>query len=367
MPEEGEAPSSGTSIPNKAECHYHAGMAIAEKDIKMLWGRAAGHCSAPKCPASLLPLLAKSGDVVLGEMAHLIGRRPGAARSNPVVGADDGYDNLILLCPNHHTIVDKAEADYPPALLKQWKADWEVEVTTRLMKRVSARGGDMLDMRLWTYFNFGLILELYPRICPDGLAFGPLPDLRAEGMVKKDGFPVDGNHELDTARTLFETWPQHQARALQQFYSGMVEQIIHEAPPLDLDEMWGIRKLRGLLYPTALVCLNRRCIFKTTRRVGDREERQARCTAQGIEVAFQLDTWNIFSNSSLTLHLRGSSRITALLVVRSVEPVQDTKRVRLLIKATPVVLGSGFGSNQYRTPAIALRDGFEEEEEDAEA
>ncbi len=103
-------------------------MAIADKDIKLLWGRAAGRCSAPGCKLDLTPLLEKSGSVILGEMAHVIGRKPGAARSDLTAGADDTYENRILLCPNHHTMVDKAAADYPTDLLHRWKADWEAQV-----------------------------------------------------------------------------------------------------------------------------------------------------------------------------------------------------------------------------------------------
>lgn len=104
-------------------------MGIADKDIKLLWGRAAGRCSAPGCQLDLTPLLEKSGPTVLGEMAHVIGRMPGAARSDPAVGSDDTYENLVLLCPNHHTMIDKAEKDYPPDLLHKWKADWEAQVS----------------------------------------------------------------------------------------------------------------------------------------------------------------------------------------------------------------------------------------------
>jgi hypothetical protein len=99
-------------------------MAISEKDIKLLWGRAAGRCSAPNCGEDLTPLLVKSGDVVLGEMAHVIGRKLGAARANGKA-PDDSYENLILLCPTHHTLVDKAEDDYPITVLMSWKKDWE--------------------------------------------------------------------------------------------------------------------------------------------------------------------------------------------------------------------------------------------------
>ncbi|MBK8913243.1 MAG: HNH endonuclease [Phycisphaerales bacterium] len=79
-------------------------------------------------------------------MAHIIGRKYSSARHEPDVGANDTYPNLILLCPTHHTLIDSAERDYPPELLRSWKSDWEgsvaqgaAQVTTRdeLMRAVA--------------------------------------------------------------------------------------------------------------------------------------------------------------------------------------------------------------------------------------
>ena len=106
-------------------CH----MAITDKTLKILWGRAAGRCSAPNCQLDLTPLLEESGLIVIGEMAHVIGRREGAARGEPGSSPDDSYDNLILLCPNHHTHIDKAPVDYSVELLHQWKKSWESSVS----------------------------------------------------------------------------------------------------------------------------------------------------------------------------------------------------------------------------------------------
>ncbi|MBX3357326.1 MAG: HNH endonuclease [Phycisphaeraceae bacterium] len=339
-------------------------MAISERDIKLLWGRAAGHCSAPGCLVSLLPLLDNSGSVVMGEMAHVIGRRPGSARNDSGAGEGDGYDNLILLCPNHHTVVDKAEADYPPATLRQWKAVWEARVSRRVLKRVSSRSDDMLDTRLWTYFNFGLVLKLHREHCADP-PLGSLSRLRQGGIVDDDGLPRsgDGEKRFGPPRTVFETWAQDKARQLQQFYSGIVEGLIHETPPLDLDEVWGIRKLRSLLYPMAVVSLNRRCHFKTVRKQGENEERRVRCRAKGIEVVFQMDSWNVFSSSSLDLHFRGSTRTLALLLVRSVEASPGSGPIRLVVKTTPIALGAGFPPSSDRTPAIAWRKCESDEDE----
>ena len=95
-------------------------MTISEVDIKLLWGRAGGTCSKPDCTEDLTALV-EAGNYVVGEMAHVIGRKPTARRSTPN-GGPDTYDNLILLCPTHHTHIDKApEGTFTAELLHDWK------------------------------------------------------------------------------------------------------------------------------------------------------------------------------------------------------------------------------------------------------
>ncbi len=99
-------------------------MTISLVDIKLLWGRAGGICSKPDCTEDLTALL-ESGNYVVGEMAHVIGRKPGARRSIPE-GGKDTYDNLILLCPTHHKHIDKApDGTYTIEMLQEWKRKQE--------------------------------------------------------------------------------------------------------------------------------------------------------------------------------------------------------------------------------------------------
>lgn len=103
-------------------------MAIKEKDIKKLWGLAAGRCSRPGCDESCIRFLS-SDPTVIGEMAHVIAHSPVGPRGSATGGADT-YENLILLCPTHHTEIDKA----PPGTLAvetllDWKKRHEAEVS----------------------------------------------------------------------------------------------------------------------------------------------------------------------------------------------------------------------------------------------
>ena len=85
-------------------------MAICPKTSKILWSSAAGHCSFPQCKEKLYEPDAGQG-YTTGEMAHINGEKPGSNRydCNQAAGERDGYSNLILLCPMHHTAIDKPE------------------------------------------------------------------------------------------------------------------------------------------------------------------------------------------------------------------------------------------------------------------
>ncbi|CAJ2376585.1 MAG: conserved hypothetical protein [Arenicellales bacterium IbO2] len=113
-------------------------MGIADKDIKLLWGKAAGRCSKPGCEYNCLQDLESGGSVVYGEMAHIIAKSPDGPRGD-LGGGSNSYDNLILLCPNHHKEIDQAGADaYPVEMLKRWKSEHETMIRDSL-------SGEMYD------------------------------------------------------------------------------------------------------------------------------------------------------------------------------------------------------------------------------
>ena len=111
-------------------------MAISKPDIGRLWGRAAGRCSFPTCGIDCLPFLDACVPTVIGEMAHVIPRSPSGARGHAEAGSDS-YSNLILLCPTHHTMVDKAsDGKFPEETLLKWKADHESHIKALLTSPV---------------------------------------------------------------------------------------------------------------------------------------------------------------------------------------------------------------------------------------
>ncbi len=95
-------------------------------DYKKLFARSGNRCAFPKCPASIV-----HEDTLLGEVAHIKGLNVGSARHDKTQTPEErnAYPNLILLCPNHHTIIDDDELSYTVERLNSIKTAHEASAT----------------------------------------------------------------------------------------------------------------------------------------------------------------------------------------------------------------------------------------------
>jgi hypothetical protein len=101
---------------------------VPARDAKMLWGAASGRCSYPKCAKRLVARRAGADlEVLLGEMAHIVAKSAAGPRGEVAIATAERnrYGNLILLCEEHHKIVDSQRVTYTPELLRQFKQDHE--------------------------------------------------------------------------------------------------------------------------------------------------------------------------------------------------------------------------------------------------
>jgi hypothetical protein len=88
-----------------------------------LFSEAAGHCQKPDCLRPLFPA-EMGGDKHIAEMAHVIphGEMGPRHEERPVGDFEaDTFENLILLCPTCHTIIDKDPDGYSRGKLFGWK------------------------------------------------------------------------------------------------------------------------------------------------------------------------------------------------------------------------------------------------------
>lgn len=108
------------------------------------------------------PLVAKSGDeefgknIIVGEMAHIVGEtnsKKSPRGISPLTTEErNGYPNFILLCEEHHTIIDQDEETWPIEKLHIIKRQHEIWVEERLNEQV--------DLKLENYFKFVELVSL---------------------------------------------------------------------------------------------------------------------------------------------------------------------------------------------------------------
>lgn len=106
---------------------------MIQRDIKLLWGRAGNRCAF--CRVELTQdAVSVNSAFVLGEQAHIVGEKEGAPRGKSLLSEEEreSYHNRILLCPTHHTEIDKNEADWPVEKLHHKKSAHELWVREAL-------------------------------------------------------------------------------------------------------------------------------------------------------------------------------------------------------------------------------------------
>lgn len=91
-----------------------------EKTIKRLFALSGNICAFPGCQ---LPIVENSGTVT-GEICHIKAKSKGGPRYDKDQSEKDrhDFDNLILLCRRHHTLIDDQSEIYTPEVLNEIKS-----------------------------------------------------------------------------------------------------------------------------------------------------------------------------------------------------------------------------------------------------
>jgi len=110
-------------------------MPVTVKTRVLLWGRAGGRCSFDGCGRELIEdATATDDESLIGEIAHIVAESQDGPRGVSPLSPEqrDKYANLILLCREHHKIVDDQENTYAVDLLTALKVAHEARVRAAL-------------------------------------------------------------------------------------------------------------------------------------------------------------------------------------------------------------------------------------------
>ena len=100
----------------------------SDKTIKILFGLSRNQCAHPDCT---LPVIIrhdeKSRSHIIAQICHIYSHSARGPRGNSGLTPDqlNSVENLVLLCRNHHGLIDDQPVNYPPELLQKWKHDHE--------------------------------------------------------------------------------------------------------------------------------------------------------------------------------------------------------------------------------------------------
>ncbi|QJC54846.1 hypothetical protein HC248_00108 [Polaromonas vacuolata] len=91
---------------------------------RRLFAASAGFCQNPGCSNELF-IDAGSKSIHIAEMAHVFAANDGGPRGNPSISPEErgAFENLVVLCANCHTMVDKAPDAFPDGMMLGWKRE----------------------------------------------------------------------------------------------------------------------------------------------------------------------------------------------------------------------------------------------------
>ena len=104
--------------------------AVPEGTKRILFLKSRNRCAFPGCNTPLVELpIGNSPHKIIGEICHIHSVKEDGPRGKIGLTSDEynTYDNLIMLCPNHHTIVDGQDEAYPAESLRGWKETHELK------------------------------------------------------------------------------------------------------------------------------------------------------------------------------------------------------------------------------------------------
>jgi hypothetical protein len=110
-------------------------LSIALSDQKALFALSGNLCAFPGCQRRLIePGTSEDDPAIIGQIAHIVGASRQGPRGRGEFSEKEraAASNLILLCRDHHAIIDAQPRTYSVAVLRQMKSDHEAKIAALL-------------------------------------------------------------------------------------------------------------------------------------------------------------------------------------------------------------------------------------------
>jgi nucleoside phosphorylase len=130
--------------------------------VKRIFATTGNLCAFPECRTILYDVL---NDIFSGEMCHIAAVSPQGPRFDPHMTDEErnSPENLIILCPTHHNVIDQKPEKYSSQVLKAMKRTHESRVASTDAKSPVINDRKVTDLRRQVDLesvDFGIICSL---------------------------------------------------------------------------------------------------------------------------------------------------------------------------------------------------------------
>ena len=112
---------------------------ISPQTLKILFALSRNQCAHPECTTTVIESATEHSDaLVIAQICHIyaINKNGPRGKSGLTQKELNSPGNLILLCPNHHRLVDGQYETHTADMLKQWKYEHETKVKKQLNSKI---------------------------------------------------------------------------------------------------------------------------------------------------------------------------------------------------------------------------------------
>ncbi len=167
-------------------------MSITTKELKILLQKSGNRCAFPGCGELLLHVSDDNIDekTVLSNISHIVAQSKDGPRGQyPLPPEDrDKESNLLLLCENHHTIIDDQPQKYTVERVRQFKEDHEKLIEDATGRAVSSQSELVTLVKETLYSTLFEVTEMPVHVyrAPSKFSQAQTQEIRAKIVPPRD-------------------------------------------------------------------------------------------------------------------------------------------------------------------------------------
>jgi hypothetical protein len=201
-----------------------------------LFSASAGHCQRPECLTSLF----LSGGKHIAEMAHVLPHSKMGPRSGEICDEEsnpDLFENLILLCPSCHTIIDKNPESYPRVILLAWKRNHWASLSSKQGAKTYSTRSEVRAAVVERLAENKAIWKMFAPIHGSEFKYDPESDVaelwveRMKSVILPNHYQIQSvidknlNHMTDTDRIAYADFKEHVRGLAGRHVCGLTAQV----------------------------------------------------------------------------------------------------------------------------------------------